>query len=106
MCLVLFAFSTCMVKGTLFGMVDVAYAKPLNKSKTVAPISACQYSHDQRTSTVVQAQARKQIEPIGDAEGQYGAICADKVFGKYSKNCSGNSPPKYILYKRLKLDVA
>lgn len=108
MSLMLFALSPCVVKGGWFGSVNVEYAKSLNKSKATTQANSCQYSRitDQLTSTVKQAKINNRKEPGGFSGDLCFEIRCDKEYSKYSKTSSGSSPPKYILYKRLKLDVA
>ncbi len=108
MWVVLFSLSPCIVKEALFSSASVGYAKPLNKSKTTAPTNSCQYSlnENQQVSVVKQSKINKQIEPTDFSEKRLFVIRSTKIHGNYSKTFSGNGPPKYILYKRLKLDVA
>ena len=104
----LFALSPCVVKEVLFSVANAEYSKPLNKSKTITPTNSCQYSQNdnQRISVVKQSDTNKEIEPFDVSENLFFVVRSTKINSKYSKTSSGNSPPKYILYKRLKLDVA
>lgn len=108
MCFILFALSPCIVKEVLFGPAIVEYAKPLNKSKTTTQTNSCQYSQteNQQISVVKQTKINKQTEPVDFLASQPFVARSAKILGKYSKTFSGNSLPKYILYKRLKLDIA
>lgn len=105
---VLFSLSPCTVKEALFHSVNTDYAKPLNKSKTTVPTSSCSYSQNdnKQISVVKKSEISKQIEPVDVADKPYFAVLSTKVYNDYSKTSSGNSPPKYILYKRLKIDIA
>jgi len=105
---VLFSFAPCTVKEVLRHSVTTDYAKPLNKSKTTTLTSSCFYSQieNQQISVVKKSKINKQIEPFDFSGNQYFAVHSAKVYGDYSKASSGNSPPKYILFKRLKIDVA
>ncbi len=89
-------------------MVSTDYAKPLNKSKTIAPTSSCSYSQNdnQQISVVKKAKINKEIEPVQVVNNLCFTVLSSKVYNDYSKTSSGNSPPKYILYKRLKIDIA
>jgi len=104
----LFALSPCVVKEALFSVANVEYAKPLNKTKTTAPTSSCQYSQNdkQQISVVKQSKINKQTEPAEVSEILFFVVRSVGINTNYPKTTSGNSPPKYILYKRLKLDVA
>lgn len=105
---ILFALSPCTVKEVLFDSVNFEYTKPINKSRTTAPINTCLHAQQetQQTKVANQADSHKQVEPIDfRLNGSFSS--SSKVSQEsYSKKFSGNSPPKYILYKRLKLDVA
>jgi len=106
--LILFSLFPCIVKEGMFNWIDIEYSKPLNKSKTTAQTRLCQYSpHNiQHISFEKKSKFNKQIEPT-DFFGQPFFIArATKVYGNDSKTFSGNSPPKYILYKRLKIAIA
>lgn len=107
-CFAFFALSPCVVKEALFSVADAEYAKPLNKSKTTAPTNSCQYSQNenQQISVVKQSKINKQTEPDEVTENLFFVVRSVGINTNYSKTTSGNSPPKYILYKRLKLDVA
>ena len=104
----LFALSPCVVKEVLFSVANAEYSKPLNKSKTTTPTNSCQYSQNdnQQISVVRKSNTNQEIEPFDVSENLFFVVCSTKINGKYTKTSSGNSPPKYILYKRLKLDVA
>jgi len=105
---VLFSLSPCTVKEALSQVVSTDYAKPLNKSKTIAPTSSCSYSQNdnQQISVVKKAKIYKEIEPVQVVNNLCFTVLSSKVYNDYSKTSSGNSPPKYILYKRLKIDIA
>lgn len=103
-----FALSPCVVKEAMFSVVNAEYLQPLNKSKTTAPTSSCQYSQNenQQISVVKQSKINKQTEPAEVSGNLFFVVRSVGINPRYSKTISGNSPPKYILYKRLKLDVA
>lgn len=104
----LFALSPCVVKEAIFNVVNAEYSQPLNKSKTTAPTNSCQYSQNdkQQVSVVKQSKINKQTEPAEVAKNLFFVVRSIGINTNYSNTTSGNSPPKYILYKRLKLDVA
>lgn len=105
---VLFSLSPCTVKEALSQVVNTDYVKPLNKSKTIAPTNSCSYSQNenQQISVVKKSKINKQIEPVDVADKSHFALLSARAYNDYSKTSSGNSPPKYILYKRLKIDIA
>lgn len=107
MCFVLFSLSPCTVKKALFTSANADYAKPLNKSRTITPTNSCSYSQNesQQISIVKKSKVNKQIEPVGVFDNQHFAVYSVIICNNYSNTTSGNSPPKYILFKRLKIDI-
>ena len=105
---VLFALSPCVVKEAFFSLANAEYIKPINKTKSTAPTNSDQYSQidNKQISITKQTNISKQVEPVKISENLFFVVCSIKINSKYSKNSLGNSPPKYILYKRLKLDIA
>lgn len=105
---VLFSLSPCTVKEVLFYSLNTDYSKPLNKSKTSTQTSSCSYSQNekQQISAAKKTRINKQIEPVDSFDKAYLTGYVAKDYNNYSKTSSGNSPPKYILYKRLKIDIA
>ncbi|RYF21433.1 MAG: hypothetical protein EOO42_10565 [Flavobacteriales bacterium] len=104
---ILFSLSPCTVKEVLLYSLNTEYAEPLNKSKTVQT-NPCQYSSNeyQQKSAAQQSKINQKIEPV-DFVGNYGfPTYVAKIDKNYSKTSTGNSPPKYILYKRLKINIA
>ncbi|ADY51167.1 hypothetical protein Pedsa_0588 [Pseudopedobacter saltans DSM 12145] len=95
-----------MAKESLFLTLNTDYTKPLNKSRTTAQKSACSYlkKENQQLSSEKKSKVNKQIETV-NFFGYY-AVNSVKIHSDYSHISSGNSPPKYILYKRLKIDIA
>lgn len=105
---VLFALSPCTVKDVFFSSVNSEYAKPLNKSRTTAPTISCSFAQteNQQYSVVKELKINKQTEPGAFSDLSYLTFDAVIIHNYYSKKSSGNSPPKYILYKRLKIAIA
>ena len=108
MCFVLFSLSPCTVKEALVSSVNADYANPINKSRTSIPTNSCSYSQNERqqVSVVKKSKTNKQIEPIDIIGHHPFPVHSAKVYNNFSNTTSGNSPPKYILYKRLKIDIA
>lgn len=104
---ILFSLSSCTVKEAIFHLTNNDYAKPLNKSKTSIPRNNCSYSQNriQQISFVKKARIKEQFEFIAVPVNQFFRIISVKIHINYSTIFSGNSPPKYILYKRLKIDI-
>lgn len=103
----LFSLSPCTVKEILLHSVNTEYAKPLNKSKTTQT-NPCQFASNehQQISSAQQSKINKKTEPADIVCNYAFPSYAAKIDKNYSKTSTGNSPPKYILYKRLKIDIA
>lgn len=106
-CFLLFALSSCAVKESFLGLVQTDYAKPANRSQTTAQNGFCSYTVATGKEASVTAHSKIKSRKESDLfSGNYMlAICSKKTQQSYSKTFSGNSPPKYILYKRLKLHI-
>lgn len=106
LCLVLLSLSPCTVKGALFHLVNMDYVKNINKSKTTLPITTCSYSQSNKLELVVVKKINKQIEPVNFVPSPLLFVVKSiGIHDNYSKLFSGNSPPRYILYKRLKINI-
>ena len=107
MCLLLFALSSCAVKESLLGLVQTDYAKPTNRSQTTVQNGFCSYtvSTGKETSVTDHSKIKNRKESDLFAGNNLLGISSKKTTQLYSKTFSGNSPPKYILYKRLKLPI-
>jgi len=105
---VLFSLSPCTVKEVFFNSVNTSYTKPLNKSRTTSQTSFCSYSQSdiQQISFVKKSKINKQVKPFYSTVNHCSDLISPQDYNHYSKTSSGNSPPKYILYKRLKIDIA
>ncbi len=101
---VLFSLSPCTVKEAVSGSLKAAYAKPLNSSKTSVPVNSCAFNsvYHKHVSIAKKTDCIKHIEPAVFYGNLYFQAPV-KIRSGYSKTFSGNSPPKYILYRRLKI---
>jgi len=106
MCFVWFALSPCIVKNVLFSAANMEYTQPLNKTKT--PANSCQYAQNdiQQVSVAKRTNSNKPIKPVNVSANRYYIAHSAKIPGNYSGTFPDNGPPKYILYKQLKLDLA
>ena len=109
MLILAFSLSPCSVKRDLLDIFDVQYISGLNKVKITDSVQS--YSCDNVTERFSgRASASKNIlKPSGNQyftdtvpSPEEGKI---RFQNKYSGTTTGNSPPKYILFKRLKLHV-
>jgi len=106
-CFALLALSPCIVKETVYGLVAEEYQKPLNKSRTTVQTVSCQFfQQGVETSISKEQKVTAEIDFSGFVSLPIFNIPQPGFTGSDSKTFSGNSPPKYILYKRLKLDIA
>ena len=105
MCLLLFALSSCAVKESLLGLVQTDYAKPTNRSQTTSQSGFCSYTViTGKKVSVVNHEKIKTRKDSAFTENLI-EIGHKKNLNSYFQTFSGNSPPKYILYKRLKLYI-
>lgn len=106
-CFLLFALSSCAVKESFLGLVQTDYAKPTNRSQTTTQNGFCNYSiaTGKESSITYYSKIKSRKEPDLFSSNNVLGIYSKKSTLSYSKTFSGNSPPKYILYKRLKLHI-
>ncbi|MDX1363448.1 MAG: hypothetical protein R3243_04495, partial [Arenibacter latericius] len=102
------ALTPCSIKETVFSSFDIAFERPLNKTRTLQIGStdcepqAFALSH---TDSNIQLKALE----VSDTSFTTPIIvsgCKKVALKQYAKRTTGNSPPMYILYKRLKFDIA
>ncbi|WP_262249647.1 hypothetical protein [Parapedobacter soli] len=106
--LVLFALAPCTVKVGLFDAIEVTYAQPLNKSRAVATTFSGCSAAPLITASQNQSDVKKPIRPAPDFCRWQADTPNVTVSSLYFHTAvpSGKTPPKYILFKRLKLDAA
>ncbi|MCH5720364.1 hypothetical protein [Niabella hibiscisoli] len=104
--LLVFALAPCTVKEAWFSVAGLDYTKPLNGSKTTATGQQCQHSHLSGRKIAVQQKTpiHKKSFSYDLAEQTY-AVIAEETISPDFIYLRANSPPIYILYKRLKLDI-
>ncbi|MEJ5106297.1 MULTISPECIES: hypothetical protein [Chryseobacterium] len=108
MLILVFSLSPCSVKRDVLDIFDIQYISGLNKVKvTSGPSLNCDTSTTSSKISISKAEAKYKCKVslldfnaiVNNTEG--GTI----FFNKYSGYTTGNSPPKYILFKRLKLNL-
>ncbi len=109
MLVLMFSLSPCSVKRDLLGIFDIEHISSFNKVKVTASQS---FSCDSATET---SSKRIVLLKVNSRSGkdftfQFNSVLnfskEDKTFcNPYSGATSGSSPPKYILFKQLKLNV-
>ncbi|MCT2406035.1 hypothetical protein NZD88_00525 [Chryseobacterium antibioticum] len=111
MLVMVFSLSPCSLKRDLLGIFDIQYITALNKVKTTT--SAQTYACDSVTESSsnrssvsknsLKSKENKHFTALNAVPSPHeGAIIFQN---KYSGHSTGNSPPKYILFKRLKLHL-
>lgn len=108
MLILAFSLSPCSVKRNVLDIFDIQYISGLNKVKTTSNlISSCDFtsisSKISVSKTVIKA---KHSNAFLDFTASVKNIQEGNLtFNDYSGHTTGNSPPKYILFKRLKLNL-
>ncbi|ROI06517.1 hypothetical protein EGI16_01010 [Chryseobacterium sp. G0240] len=107
MLILVFSLSPCSVKRDLLDIFDIQHISGLNKVKTTTSAS---FSCDAASSIEISVSKTKvQYRYKGFSSGFYSMAVnsvEEKIFSnEYSGYSTGNSPPKYILFKRLKLSL-
>ncbi|WP_343610695.1 hypothetical protein [Chryseobacterium oranimense] len=104
-----FSLSPCSLKRDFLSIFDIQHISGLNKVKITGSAASCVFSGETSSSRIILSKADVKLKNSGfifhsDAELSFRK---EKItFSKYSGPTSGNSPPKYILFKRLKLNPA
>ena len=111
LCLVwvlLFSLAPCAVKDFLGSSLDSNFQRSLNKTKSTSTPGSCLIFLD----IIGEASAAQENDLKRSIPAKYGFPTVHFQFLEgtnevvYTYIRTGNSPPKYILYKRLKIDIA
>ena len=108
MLILVFSLSPCSVKRNVLDIFDIQFISGLNKIKTTSSIS---FSCDVASATSgisfsknkTQSQYKNSFPGFSSTTGN--SVEKKISFNNYSGHSTGNSPPKYILFKRLKLNL-
>ena len=106
--LLVFSLSPCAVKRDLLGIFDIRYGNTLNKTKTTGnSTTTCDFNLHRTSSKISLSKADVKLKTEDFSCFRMSVISnKEKVsFNLYSKHTTGTSPPKYILFKRLKLPL-
>ena len=104
-----FSLSPCSLKRDFLNIFDIQHISGLNKVKITNSAASCTFSDETPSSRMILSKGDIKLKNNGfifysDVAFSFGK---EKIsFQKYSGHTSGNSPPKYILFKRLKLSPA
>ncbi len=107
MLVVVFSLSPCSVKRNVLDLFDIQYISGLNKVKTTSgPSFSCDTASASTQVSVSKSKSIRLTESFMYSNTVAKNIREEKLFfNKYSGHSTGNSPPKYILFKRLKLSL-
>lgn len=106
--LLAFSLSPCSVKRDVLDIFGIQHSGTLNKVKTTVPSAAnCDsfFQNSSRTSVLKKDLKAKKTDFPSNLNLFLKRTGEEKALSNYSKTTTGNSPPKYILFKRLKLDL-
>ncbi|BAP32731.1 uncharacterized protein CHSO_3694 [Chryseobacterium sp. StRB126] len=108
MLILVFSLSPCSVKRDVLDIFDIQYISGLNKVKTTSGLSLnCDISSTSSKIPISKTYARiKQKGSFLNFNVSSKNTGEENLnFNTYSGRTTGNSPPKYILFKRLKLNL-
>lgn len=107
-----FSLSPCSLKRDLLDIFDIQYVSALNKVKTTNSVQS--YSCDSETQSTSHCistsknslKSKENIFFTALNRTPYPQNGSRVSQNNYSGHSTGNSPPKYILFKRLKLHLS
>ena len=106
MCLVLFSFSPCAIKNSLIDTTVFDLQKNLNKNSATNLTCQITTSTSNKIYVVKKKEDKEtavQFSFLGNQQNEANTVHLPFY---YNPNYSANSPPKYILYQRLKIALA
>ncbi|MFL9834263.1 hypothetical protein [Chryseobacterium terrae] len=108
MVVVAFSLSPCSLKRDVLKVFDIHHITTLNKVKTTASsFSGCENFNSYSKVSFSKTDLKFKGIVFSDFSQSVNFNFKKQTFSlkNYSGNSTGNSPPKYILFKRLKLDL-
>ncbi|WP_309429914.1 hypothetical protein [Chryseobacterium sp.] len=109
MLILVFSLSPCSVKRDVLSIFDIQYISGLNKVKiTAGTVFSCDGTSENQSfqKSFSQSQSkRKNTKPSLEFRRTLFFASDAERFSRYSGSASGNSPPKYILFKSLRLNL-
>lgn len=108
MLILVFSLSPCPVKRNILDIFDIQYISGLNKVKTTSSLSfSCDEASVSSGISVSKNKVQNQYNRFlsGLTAAAVNSVEAKIFLNNYSGHPTGNSPPKYILFKRLKLNL-
>lgn len=105
-CLIVFTLIPCSVKVFLADSIETFYSKPVSNPKVLNNVNSCTYSDlTTHQNQIVQKKTVKKFSLFENSSKTQFVQIENKIFSENHFEFSGNSPPKYILFKRLKIAV-
>lgn len=98
--LILYGFTPCTVKNTVFDVFSLDYAKPTNANKTTSSSSCTYLSSTKETAQSRTVKKLLNFEAVDRVSFIEQTISFSNLFIQHT---SGRSPPLYILFQQLKL---
>ncbi|WP_405222230.1 hypothetical protein [Capnocytophaga cynodegmi] len=103
---ILFSLTPCTAKGILFDSAEISFFKPLHKNRTTASSFQCQ-------NLVVENQKTRTEYALNVSDNQENdLLCSTEIFAfdakikkDFNQN-SANAPPKYILFRCLRIHLS
>lgn len=107
MLILVFSLSPCSVKRNVLDIFDIQYISGLNKVKIASGSSLnCDTSTISLKVSISKAEVKYKGSFLDFKAAGNNTYEEYLAFNEYSGHTTGNSPPKYILFKRLKLNLA
>lgn len=108
MLILVFSLSPCSVKRNVLDIFDIEFISGLNKVKTTSFLSfSCDMASASSGLSVSKIKVQNQYDKFlsGFIPAVHNSVEEKTFLNIYSGHSTGNSPPKYILFKRLKLNL-
>ncbi|MFK8293874.1 hypothetical protein [Capnocytophaga stomatis] len=105
--LILFSLTPCSAKGFLFDSVEISFFKPFHKNRTTAFSFQCQNSVAEEQNT--QTEYVLNVFDNQESDSFYSAelfTSEAKIKKEYFYRNSSNAPPKYILFRCLRIHLS
>ncbi|WP_172914928.1 hypothetical protein [Capnocytophaga canis] len=104
---ILFSLTPCTAKGILFDSAEISFFKPLHKNRTTTSSFQCQ--------NLVSANKKLRTECVLNVfdNQENDLLCSTEIFAfdakikkEYFNQNSANAPPKYILFRCLRIHLS
>lgn len=109
MLVILFALAPCSLKESLYTLVDVELGKPLNKSRaTIFQADSCTSFVHASSQNHKDIKSPQKLLPLSYSGLDSGVVCqpvSGNLNGSHWSNFTHGNPPKYILFRQLKINM-